>query len=651
MKYKIRLILILLLLVYFLPACAKVKILTARLLITESTPKTYPLPEKTTWKPKGIRSFSTNSNINSRPVTFGRAMHTDLRGSDEIATVISPAIKADWTAEQNFFVPEGPVFDSQGNIYFCPVFPPEDLIMISIEPEKGKRRWVLPGFSAGAGTPMILTDPKTGKDLIYVGTYDRAVAAKIDGTILWDVPTGLPKLQPGLLKANQHNFGLNYHPQTDSLIAALGDGHIYVLDRKTGKQRLSQPFMMPGGRTAVTNFSLPKKIAAKANKDIAHMVGDTGGSIDPISSVLHVAAGELQKNTNFFSVDSNSGRIWIAATLPDEEDGKKDGWADFAALYGLDLVQKGDSFELEVKVISKVPGGTASTPAISADGKRVYIADAFNSVYAVNAATGDKIWSINVEAKVAGSLVVSADNGEIFANTRTKIKKILDRGDYAELAWTANLNMYDTGNFQENIKALGAEVGANGIAFTGAAGVVLGKQKFPLRLGAGLIDRETGEVVYFADGAEDSVSSMVTGPDGGIYVGNSPLRRVLGRAVLGNSKSPRPVVGGITKFKPIHQHLIIRDALWAAANRAVNTAGFATSHVGAAREDIYQIEQLMAQCYRVAPKAMQEGSLAEGQWRMIKQVIDRVVEDIKPEEAALTKVAESLLQAVEILDK
>lgn len=651
MQVKIRLALLLMLFICFLPACAKVKILTARLLITESTPKTYPLPEKTTWKPKGVRCFSTNSNINSRPVTFGRAMHTDLRGSDEIATVISPAIEADWTAEQNFFVPEGPVFDSQGNIYFCPVFPPEDLIMISIEPEKGKRRWVLPGISAGAGTPMILTDQETGEDLVYVGTYDRAVAANIDGTILWDVPTGLPKLQPGSLKPNQHNFGLNYHPQTDSLIAALGDGHIYVLDRKTGKQRLSQPFMMPGAQTAVTNFSLPANIAEKANKDIAHMVGDTGDSFDPISSVLHVAAGELQKNTNFFSVDSNSGRIWIAATLPDEEDGKKDGWADFAALYGLDLVQEGENVRLEIKVISKVPGGTASTPAISADGRRVYIADAFDSVYAFNAATGDKIWSINVDAKVAGSLVVSADNGEIFANTRTKIKKIVDRGDYAELAWTANLNMYDTGNFQENIKALGAEAGANGIAFTGAAGVVMGKQKFPLRLGAGLIDRETGEVVYFADGAEDSVSSMVTGPDGGIYVGNSPLRRALGRAILGNSKSPKPIVGGITKFKPIHQDLIIRDALWAAANRAINTATFATAHTGAAREDIYQIEQLMAQCYRVAPKAIQEGSLTERQWGTIREVIDRVVEEIRPEEATLIRVGESLLQAVDIIEE
>ena len=250
----------LLLLFYSLPGCTKVKILAARLLITESTPKTYPLPEKTTWKPKGIRNFSINKNSNSRPVTFGRAMHTDLRGSDEIATVISPAIEVDWTTEQNFFVPEGPVFDSQGNIYFCPVFPPEDLIMISLEPEKGKRRWVLPGFSAGAGTPIILKDPETGEDLVYVGTYDRAVAAKIDGTLLWDVPTGLSKLQPGLLQPNQHNFGLNYHPQTDSLIAALGDGHIYVLDRKTGKQRLLQPFMMPGDRTAVTNFSLPKKL-------------------------------------------------------------------------------------------------------------------------------------------------------------------------------------------------------------------------------------------------------------------------------------------------------------------------------------------------------------------------------------------------------
>jgi len=634
----------------YLGTTAKGKIVLVRLLATESTPRLYTPPGKTAWKPEGARKISHNNNINARQVTFGRLLHTDTRSSDEIATVFAPVIARDWTAEPNFFVPEGPVFDTQGNIYFSPVFPPENVIVVSIEPQAGKRRWVLEGFSAGAGTPLILKDPDTGEDIVYVGSYDRAVAMTTDGEILWDVATGLPKLNPAEVKANQHSFGINYHMQADALIAAMGDGHVYILDRKTGKALLETPFMMPGAPTKVSNFALPENIAAKANRDISHMVGNPGDSYDPISAVLHATAGELQKISNFFSIDSNSGRIWIAATLPDEEDGNTDGWSDFAALYGMDLVCDEIPCRIDIKVVFQVPGGTASTPTISADGKRVYVADAFGVVYAVNADTGDIIWSIDVKSKVQGSLVVSADNGEIFANTKTDIKKVFDRGDHAELAWTAKMDMYEPGRFMSNFKALGAEVGSNGLAFTGAVGFVSGKQKFPLKLGAGLIDRKTGEVIYFADGAEDSVSSMVSGPDGGMYIGNSPLRRVLGRQILGESKSPQPVTGGITKFKPIHQNLIIRDALWAAANRAENAATLVDSHRAEVEEDIYQIRQLLDQCARVAPAALKEGGIKPKQWKRVESAIELAKRSLVPEKNSLIEISKILKQASDIVE-
>lgn len=635
----------------YLGVSGKGEIVLARLLSTESTLNKYPLPGKTGWRPKGPKKISLSKNINARQVTFGRALHTDTHGSDEIATVIAPVVELDWTAEENFFVAEGPVFDTQGNIYFSPIFPPENVIMVSIEPKNGQRRWVLEGFSAGAGTPLIIIDPDTGEDIIYAGTYDRAVAMKTDGTIVWDVATGLPKLDPGNPQPSQHSYGINYHMQSETLIAGMADGYVYVLDRITGKPLLEKPFMMPGARTKLTNFSLPKSIATKANVDIAHMVGQTVANSDPISSVLHGAAGELQKISNFFSIDSNTGRIWIAATLPDEEDGNPDGWSDFAALYGLDLIPDGSGYRLDIKVTTKVPGGTASTPAISADGKRIYVADAFGSVYAISAENGHQIWTIDVGSKVTGSLNVAADNGELFANTRTDIKKIIDRGDHAELAWTADMDMYKPGRFQRNFKVLGAEIGANGIAFSGAAGVVTGKQRFASKLGVGLIDRETGKVISFTAGAEDSVSSMVTGPDGGIYIGNSPLRRVLGRAVLGKAHSPQPVVGGITRFKPIHQNLMIRDALWAAINRANNAASLVGSYATVVTQDIFQVEQLLDQCTHVAPAAITEGSLSQDNWNTIAALIMQVKESIAPTEAALIESSNLLERALVILDR
>lgn len=617
-------------------------------LTTESMVRSYSEPGLTDWRPKGTRRYSSNPSMTARPVAFGRALHTDIHGSDEVATVLAPMFEPAWTVETHMFVAEGPVFDSTGNIYFSPAFSAEPVLVVSLEPKSGQRRWAIAGESAGAGTPLILDDEVSGEERVYVVTSHRAVALDTGGNILWDTPVqSASDLNAGVDhdkdEAGHHCYGTNYHQQTHSLVAVMGNGQIVVLDPETGLSKLSEAFVLPGAPTAVTNFELPAGISKRANLDVAHMSVNGDVSADPVSAVLHAAAGELQKVTNFFSIDSNSGRLWVASTLPDAQDGNVDGYSDYAALYGLDLIEVDGKLRLKIAVVVEVAGGTASTPAISADGKRVYIADAFDSVYAIDSSDGRKIWSLNIGEKVAGSINVAADNGELYANTRTQILKLLDRGDSAELVWRAELDMYETGRFQQNIKSLGAEIASNGLAFTGAAGVVAGKQKFPFKLGAGLIDRETGKIRYFVDGAEDSVSSMVTGPDGGLYVGNSPLRRVLGRASFGKHVSPQPVVGGISRFRPIRHDLIVRDALWAASTRAANAASIAALDKGAAEADIFQIEQLINQARKAGPIAIKEGNLDAESW---KQLL------LKLSSAELTQGnAASLLRAEKHLNK
>lgn len=623
----------------------KAKILLIRVLpTTESPQRHFDLPEKTQWKPVGEKSISLSKNPNARQVTFARSMHTDTQSSDEISTVVSPVLEFDWIAEPNFFVPEGPVFDSQGNIYFCPVLPPEEVIMVSIEPETGKRRWTLDGFSWGCGAPYILIDPDTGEDIVVVGTYSRAIAMTTEGKVLWDVKTGLEEERRDVIQGNRHNFGMNYSTKYDAFISVLGDGSIYILDRKTGKPLLEQPFVMPGAKTPVNNFSLPESIANKANADTAHMFGGEAlkGKKDFISEILHITAGEMQKVTNFFSIENDTGRIWAAATLPDEADGVKDGWADSAALYGMDVKRKGEFLTIEVSSVIEVPGGTASTPALSRDGKRVYVADAFDSVLAIDTETGEKIWSVNVGAKVTGSIDVAADNNEIFANSRTEILKIYDQGDHAEIAWVAQMDMFEPGLFQRNFKALGAEIAANGIAFTGAVGVNMGKKKFPFKLGAGVIDRETGKLRYFAEGGEDSVSSTAISPDGGVYIGNSPLRRALGRAILGNEKSPMPIQGGITRYKAVHLELLIRDALWAASTRAENTATLSNKAV--IEDNVFQIQQLLDQVLRTLPAAIKEGNIERAVTDSLADQVQKIKKNLQnnSDTSSLKESAEQL---------
>ena len=627
----------------------KGRIVMAMLFTTDSNVKHYDFPEKTQWRPIGPR----NVGVVDTQIDFVRVYHSNAHGSDEVALAIAPAFEFDWLVEENFFLAEGPVFDSQGNLYFCPIFPPEDITLMSLEPTKGERRWVLPGIDAGCGAPFIYNDPVTQEDTIYVATYDRAIALQTDGTIIWDVATGLPKVSKDELVSEQHSFGVNYHRQLDAIIAVMGDGSLYVLDRKTGKQLLAKPYVLPGDKVPVSNFSLPKKVLAKADADIANMYNMNRLAKDesPTAMVLHSAAGELQKVTNFFSIDQNTGRLWIAASLMDEEDGVKDGWSDWGGLYGIDLVSKNGQLNAEIQHVFKVDGGTSSTPAISADGKRIYIGDAFDSIYAVDAATAEQIWKINLGAKVNGSLVVSSDNGEIYANIREQIVKVIDRGDHAEKVWSTKMDMYETGVLQQNFKSLGAEIGANGLIFTGAAGVVAGNMKLPLKLGAGFIDRETGEIKYFADGAEDSVNTMVGAPDGAIYIGNSPLRRVFGRAILGQDKSPAKPRAGITKFKPIRYDLFVRDSLWAAANRAENTANLIDSHPRAVAADIKQISSLIKQGKTNTKLAVAEGSLSTEQAQQLNSLFTTIESDVLAEKQMLVALTATLKKMVNVIEK
>ena len=194
--------------------------------------KNYPEPEKVSWQPLGIGNFGKVSAIESSSASF-RTMHGDLRNSDEIGMAYAPVFRKGWVAEEHLYVPEGPTFDNQGNIYFVPLNPPEDVLLVSIEPELGQRRWAIPGRRKGiGGAPLILNDEERGGNTIFFGSYEYITAVSSEGGILWDQHTGLVAKE-GMSPGSMHNFGVNYIAQWDALASLTGDGHLIVVDRKT----------------------------------------------------------------------------------------------------------------------------------------------------------------------------------------------------------------------------------------------------------------------------------------------------------------------------------------------------------------------------------------------------------------------------------
>ena len=157
-------------------------------------PRTFDPPARTPWVPDGCRSVPTDDPV--LPTRAGwRNLHSDSVNTDEVSTALTPVFRADWVAEPEQYHTTGPVFDSAGNLYAAPLIPFEPIVLVSLDPETGARRWSVPnttGAPSGGAAPMILRDPDNpGEEIVYLPLYDRAVAVRTDGTTVWDVPTGL----------------------------------------------------------------------------------------------------------------------------------------------------------------------------------------------------------------------------------------------------------------------------------------------------------------------------------------------------------------------------------------------------------------------------------------------------------------------------
>ncbi|MEO0549551.1 MAG: PQQ-binding-like beta-propeller repeat protein [Pseudomonadota bacterium] len=597
-----------------------------------SSPKSFAPPDRTQWAPEGPRVLPyigdetdlAGGDVLGNPLTHFRALHAGSLNSDEIAIATAPVFKDDWVAEPEMFITEGPTFDRSGNIYFSPTFSPkEDISLISLDSENGSRRWVINDPPRGSGAPLILDDPDApGEEIIYVGGYNWAAALRpnadqngdgvVDTTeMIWRVPTGLTE---GQSERAHHMFGLNYDPTTDSLIGQTRDNYIYVLDRKSGAQRLASPYTLPDIAPSPTRTTgdISERMQGRLEEAAQPFFGDIS-----FQDLVGVLLGNNTMVANYFSIDPHSGRIWVAATAPDGEDGRVDGVSEYGAIYALKLVPSEDELlEMEGLFHISFAGGSASTPALSADGKRLYFGDNFGKLITVDATNGNTLWELDLGEQIFGSISVASDNGELYIPAATSLIKVFDDGASGTKAWHANLDMYPEFGINRNARSLTGTITANGIAFMGSSELDFGPGLI-VSVGSGLLDRETGQLRYFTEGREDSISVTAIGPDGAFYIAHSPIKRMFAAAALGDRVEP--LVGGIQKYTPIRLDLLIRDALHAAADRASNVAMNGLDWSDELKSiEVRQITILIDQSRTASLKAIADGELTPSKWDTIE---------------------------------
>jgi len=580
-------------------------------------PKVFGPPEKTQWKPVGARAAGRHSfDVIPEPITFN-AIHVNGVNSDSVWGVAAPMFELDWVAEPGYFVGNGPLFDNEGNLYFSPQFyHGERVVLVSLDAQTGKRRWVIPADNdIQASSPaFILNDPENpGSQIIYIVGYNRVMALRPDGSLIWSKATGLnlPTSEPGKkAKASFHSF--NYHPATDSLVSITKAGALFAFSRKTG-ELIAAIGQIPGAPAiSGKGTNIPKFVLNKVDPLMDKAFGKTTAGLSLFSSAVNYIYGGGGVVTNFFSIDPDSSRIYMAATAPDAEDGTEDGRSELGAIYALDLVDDGNG-GLEFQVLNRktFQGGTGSTPALSADGHRLYVSDNEGNVIALDSEL-DEVWKVDVGEPLVGSITVSADNNELYAVTASDVIQLIDKGDHGSRAWTAELTGFDGyANVDVQSNALTATVTANGVVIMIGGGKSLLGRTLMLHMGMGLLDRETGKLRYFAEGREDSLAMSVVAADGSIYVAHSPLRRAAGKAIY--PELTPDITGGIARFKPIRLDLLARDAICAAAARVANAGTLKqTTELAAINTDIRQIKVLLKQADGAIGKAISDGDLNVG---------------------------------------
>jgi hypothetical protein len=171
-----------------------------------------------------------------------------------------------------------------------------------------------------------------------------------------------------------------------------------------------------------------------------------------------------------------------------------------------------------------------------------------------------------------------------------------------------------------NFQLLNAGITANSVSVHIGAGPVIGFP-LPLKLGVGELDRETGELRYFTEGPEESIAAMNTGPDGSVYLGNAPFRRIIARVLFGNLTAP--ITGGTTKYGALRQDLVVRDAVCAAEARAQNAFDVRMLCPESSEADVVQLENLIGQARSVAPFAIEDGDLSASDWADINKELKK----------------------------
>jgi outer membrane protein assembly factor BamB len=219
------------------------------------------------------------------------------------------------------------------------------------------------------------------------------------------------------------------------LFVADGAG-MHALDRDGGRSwdapldgvPLSAQFTPDGHLLFVTHvgtlYVLDRDDGAEVVPPVALAPGVTW---TPDAGMMACARGTEQcPSANTIAIDGD-GRVFFTLWSPGEPT---------AGLRAMRYTGGHDPAVTPLWTNGSLPGGSASSPVLSADGSRVYVTDNVDSVHALDAATGETVWSYPIGYASGGSLSLAPDGLLMPAGGgNSPVMGLRDAGSEAELVW------------------------------------------------------------------------------------------------------------------------------------------------------------------------------------------------------------------------
>jgi outer membrane protein assembly factor BamB len=274
----------------------------------------------------------------------------------------------------------GPTLDPDGNLYLTSS--QRGCHLRSLDGATGELRWCAADIDllAVSSSPLIDRD-----GVLYVADGLGLHALDPGGSERWLVPLdGVPL---SVQFTSQGHLAFVTHT-----------GTAYVLDRRDGRSLVDPVDLAPGVEWR------------------------------PEDGMMACARGtEACPSANTLAVDLATDRLVF--TL----------WAPGAAQAGVRAVRYRE--DPEPALVPEwendaLPGGTASSPVLSADGSRVYVTDNQGSLHAVDAATGASVWDVGIGGASGGSPSLSPEGLIMPAGGNgIPVVAVRDEGARAEVVW------------------------------------------------------------------------------------------------------------------------------------------------------------------------------------------------------------------------